>query len=140
LLRKPTRVLHKIKKHITHSRKPNIIYLDDTADNKAVQLAIDINKTKVYGGKDSVGDASGINASLLSGRSPLVLIVRELMFRACELSVHQNLSKKETISLYKNFLEIANTMSKNIADDDQNVKEVVNKSNDDNDDDDNNDN
>jgi hypothetical protein len=39
-------------------------------------------------GSESIGENSGHGALALGGRSPAVLIVRELMYRACELSIN----------------------------------------------------
>jgi|GEM_PF-4523081 hypothetical protein len=55
--------------------------------------------------KESVGATSGSGALSLGGRDPLVLITRELMYRVCELSINHNLSKEETIVLYKHFMD-----------------------------------
>jgi len=59
----------------------------------------------VGGTKENVGTTSGSGALSLGGRDPLVLITRELMYRVCELSLNHNLSKEETLSLYKHFLD-----------------------------------
>lgn len=57
------------------------------------------------GTQENVGANSGSGALSLGGRDPLVLITRELMYRVCELSLNHNLSKEETLALYKHFLE-----------------------------------
>jgi hypothetical protein len=51
---------------------------------------------------------SGENQSALSlgGRSPLVLISRELLYRACELSSNINADTKTTLSIYQQFLDV----------------------------------
>ena len=48
--------LHKIKKHITNSEKPNVIYIDNVTDDRAVKLAMEINRAVTYKGKDSISD------------------------------------------------------------------------------------
>lgn len=55
--------------------------------------------------KESIGATSGSGALSLGGRDPLVLITREFMYRVCELSLNHNLSKEETIALYKHFMD-----------------------------------
>lgn len=55
--------------------------------------------------KESIGATSGSGALSLGGRDPLVLITREFMYRVCELSLNHNLSKEETIVLYKHFMD-----------------------------------
>lgn len=57
------------------------------------------------GTKEKIGTTSGNGALSLGGRDPLVLITRELMYRVCELSLNHNLSKEETLELYKHFLD-----------------------------------
>lgn len=57
------------------------------------------------GAKESLGTTSGSGAMSLGGRDPLVLITREVMYRVCELSLNHNLSKEETLELYKHFLD-----------------------------------
>lgn len=57
------------------------------------------------GTKENIGATSGSGALSLGGRDPLVLITRELMYRVCELSLNHNLSKEETLALYKYFLD-----------------------------------
>ena len=57
------------------------------------------------GTKESVGASSGSGALSLGGRDPLVLITREFMYRVCELSLNHNLSKEETLELYKYFMD-----------------------------------
>lgn len=55
--------------------------------------------------QDSIGVTSGSGALSLGGRDPLVLIIREFMYRVCELSLNHDLDKKDTIALYKYFIE-----------------------------------
>ena len=53
---------------------------------------------------ENIGENSTDGALSLGGRSPTVLITRELMYRACELSMNLNTDTKSTIELYKMFL------------------------------------
>lgn len=57
------------------------------------------------GTKETVGTTSSSGALSLGGRDPLVLITREFMYRVCELSLNHNLTKEETLELYKYFLD-----------------------------------
>ena len=59
----------------------------------------------VGGTKESVGATSSSGALSLGGRDPLVLITREFMYRVCELSLNHNLTKEETLELYKYFMD-----------------------------------
>lgn len=78
--------------------------------------AIDVADTRStsLGFGDSVGDSikggAGQGAVSLGGMSPAVLIVSELMYRVCELSMNSNLNAEQTIDLYKAFLDAAVTI------------------------------
>ena len=65
------------------------------------------------GTNDKIGEESGTGSLSLGGRSPIVLITRELMFRACELSMNLNTNTKQTIEIYKLFLNSIHTITKN---------------------------
>lgn len=56
-------------------------------------------------GLKSIGENSGQSALGLGGRSPAVLITRELMYRACELTANIQASPKVTIKTYERFLQ-----------------------------------
>ena len=55
-------------------------------------------------------DAGGLNAFAgeeeMSGRTPSVLITRELMYRACELATNFNLTKQEATAVYLKTLNV----------------------------------
>jgi len=55
---------------------------------------------------DSIGDKSSSGAVTLGGRDPTVLITRELMFRACELSLNANLEPDDATKIYKGTLDV----------------------------------
>lgn len=63
-------------------------------------------------GSESVKEDSGSTAVALGGRNPAVLITRELMYRACELSINLNLTKEETLKVYYKFLDATLEVSK----------------------------
>ncbi|TVZ56763.1 hypothetical protein OD91_2061 [Lutibacter sp. Hel_I_33_5] len=69
---------------------------------------------KTLDNSDKFSDSNSIGATLLSGRTPSVLIIRELLYRACELSVNHSLSKSEVTNIYKTFLEMAEKITKNM--------------------------
>ncbi len=54
---------------------------------------------------ESIGTSSGRGELALGGRSPAVLITRELLYRACELTNNLNMNEKTSIDVYKMFLE-----------------------------------
>ena len=57
-------------------------------------------------GTKDIGEDAGKGALGLGGRDPEVLIVRELMYRACELSLNLNADQKTTLRIYDRFLRI----------------------------------
>jgi len=48
-----------------------------------------------------------VQAVALGGRDPAVLMLREMLFRVCELSMNLNLSKEETLNAYDKTLATA---------------------------------
>ncbi len=60
----------------------------------------------VAGNGDSIGDKSDQAGLALGGRNPAVLISRELMYRACELSSNLNANQKTTLFIYERFLQV----------------------------------
>ena len=63
--------------------------------------------------QESISEEDGSGSVALGGRSPAVLITREMMFRACELALNLNLDSEKTIEIYKMFLEYTNKLIKN---------------------------
>jgi hypothetical protein len=51
-------------------------------------------------------------AIALGGRNPEVLLARELLYRACELSMNINASPAETRAIYERFLQSIETMAR----------------------------
>ncbi len=79
----------------------------ETADSQGVVLGI---------GSESIGEDSNTNAVALGGRSPAVLLARELMYRACELTMNLNTDEAKTIEVYRMFLDYASGMVKSERD------------------------
>jgi hypothetical protein len=57
-------------------------------------------------GADQLGDTSSDSATALGGRDALVLITRELLFRACELALNTEASYEQSLALYQAALEM----------------------------------
>jgi len=64
------------------------------------------------GTKDSLGLSSGESALSLGGRSPEVLLARELFYRACELSLNTNANSQQATDIYYHFLDAVVQLSK----------------------------
>jgi hypothetical protein len=53
----------------------------------------------------SLSEGVGASVAALGGRSPAVLISREIMYRTCELYVNARMTKEESLSLFKSSLD-----------------------------------
>ena len=51
-----------------------------------------------------IGVNDSYNAMSMGGRSPDVLIMRELLYRACELALNANATPEQTLEIYKFFI------------------------------------
>lgn len=60
---------------------------------------------------DALSEGTSQGALALGGRSPSVLIIREFMYRACELSLNLNATTEQTIEIYKMFIDSAKEIS-----------------------------
>ena len=53
----------------------------------------------------SLSEGTALSVAALGGRSPAVLISREIMYRTCELYVNSRLTKEEAIAIFKASLD-----------------------------------
>ncbi len=67
---------------------------------------INISLISVSGGSDAGGEGEDTQEIEMAGRTPAVLMARELFFRACEFSQNYRLTKDEALGLYKNTLDV----------------------------------
>ncbi len=74
----------------------------DVADVRSVGASLGASTLGEVG---NLGEGSSEGALSLGGRSPSVLIVREMLYRACELSMNLNADAKTTIEIYSKFLD-----------------------------------
>lgn len=65
-----------------------------------------LSQNEMVGGEVTDGALS------LGGRSPTVLITREMMYRACEMSMNLNTDKENTIKIYKMFIDAVKDISR----------------------------
>lgn len=93
-------------------KTPNGFRMCSQPDPDAADSYDDGIELEAGGAKDDgAGLKNSVVGSSLGGRNPEVLIVRELMFRACELSVNYDVNYKEARSIYSEFLQAAVSMS-----------------------------
>jgi hypothetical protein len=59
-----------------------------------------------FGGKDSESDEESSDEVEMQGRTPALLMSRELLYRFCEFSRNHKVSKEEALDLYKHNLKI----------------------------------
>ncbi len=71
--------------------------------------------SQLLGKSAGIGEENGTGALDLGGRSPSVLVTRELMYRACELTLNLRLSNEEAITAYKMFLKALVEVTANIS-------------------------
>lgn len=77
----------------------------------------DLNDAKGSSGSVSVkgvslSDSTSVSVAALGGRSPAVLISREILFRTCEVYVNFRLTKDEAIALFKDSISIVVDVTK----------------------------
>ncbi|MGB0629176.1 MAG: hypothetical protein ACPGRZ_00645 [Alphaproteobacteria bacterium] len=80
----------------------------DSAFNQGDSADLNFSILSVGGGSDSSSDGTSESSeeTELAGRTPGVLMSRELFFRACEFSHNFKLSKEEALTLYNKTLDI----------------------------------
>jgi len=74
----------------------------DVADTRSSGATLGVG---TIGKSENIGEGSSQGALSLGGRSPSVLIVREMLYRACELTMNLNTDTKTTIEVYSKFLD-----------------------------------
>lgn len=65
------------------------------------------------GDTGNIGEGTSQGALSLGGRNPAVLIVREMMYRACELSMNLNTDTNTTIEIYTKFFNAIKDITSN---------------------------
>jgi len=91
-----------------HCRAPS----PDVAMTTSDGFSINAPGPGLYGGNEGITSSAGGGALSLGGRSPALLIAREMLYRACELTSNLNLPKDETIAIYERFLQSIESISK----------------------------
>lgn len=74
----------------------------DVADTSSSGASLEADLSSAA--KDGISEGSTRGALSLGGRDPAVLIVREMMYRACELSMNLNADSNLSIQIYKNIM------------------------------------
>lgn len=88
-----------------HCRAPDPDFTVQSSDSFSVKESLTGASSAGFGGGE--GEA----AVTLGGRSPDVLITRELMFRACEMSSNIGADHETTVAIYSLFLEAIKVIS-----------------------------
>ena len=70
-----------------------------------VQQSDQLNLSIPANGGESLGGGENQTGLSLGGRTPTVLITRELMYRACELAANINADSENSVAIYATFLQ-----------------------------------
>ena len=76
----------------------------DSEFNQQQGGSVDLSVVK-FGGQEKVSEEIQSEEIQLSGRTPSILMARELLYRVCEHSNNQRLSKNESTTLFKSALQ-----------------------------------
>ncbi len=79
-------------------------------------------------GGTGISGGKSFDAAVAGGRSPGLLALREILYRACELSLNLNADKQLTLEIYKHFLGKAIDASKALAQSQGSAGETLNGS------------
>jgi hypothetical protein len=82
----------------------------DVADTASNGIGLSASE---FGSKEGISESHSRGAVALGGRSPAVLITREVMYRTCEIVMNLALDKKEALDLYIKTLNLVQSISKN---------------------------
>ena len=78
---------------------------------KTIALIFSINLLSDGNTKDGEAISSASQDTELEGRTPVLLLSRELLFRQCEFSYNNNLNHAEALKLYNRNLDIIKTLA-----------------------------
>lgn len=79
------------------SPSPDVVVGSSTAFNESMPL-------KLLGSEQAAGNTQ-FDTAMLGGRSPTVLISREILFRGCELASNYPLTTEQVLALFRDSLE-----------------------------------
>ncbi len=82
----------------------------DATFSQSEQGDVSVSLVSVGSGSDAGGESEGSQETELAGRTPTVLITRELLYRLCEFSKNHDLDKKDATALYTKTLEIVKSV------------------------------
>ncbi|MFK8013800.1 MAG: hypothetical protein AB8B80_17305 [Marinicellaceae bacterium] len=78
------------------------------AHNKGITLGL----TQAGSESEQLGDTKSQSDTSLGGRGPSALIVREVLYRSCEMTLNVNASEEETEAIFFKTLNILSNMIK----------------------------
>ncbi len=83
----------------------------DVADTSSA--GVSLGASLGIGGVEGVSEGRTQGALSLGGRDPAVLIVREMMYRACELSINHNADITQSMEIYTHFMNATKDLISN---------------------------
>jgi hypothetical protein len=82
--------------------------ISDVADTESNSMGLGFS---VVGKSESINEGASRGAISLGGRSPAVLITREVMYRTCEMVMNLDLDKKEALDIYIYTLDLVRSVA-----------------------------
>jgi hypothetical protein len=82
--------------------------MSDVADTESASVGLGAS---IIGKSESINEGASRGALALGGRSPSVLITREVMYRTCEMIMNLELNKKEALDLYIQTLNLVKSVT-----------------------------
>lgn len=100
-----------INTYVQPNNNQNMLCLEpdpDIASTFNSSLSLGAN---IAGNNDTLSGSEGSTAVSTGGLSPVVLITREMLYRACELSMNSNANAEQQLAIYQMFLQSIEKLS-----------------------------
>jgi hypothetical protein len=83
--------------------------------DEGVSVSEGLNLSLPGAGAAGIGEQAGVQAVSLGRPGPIVQLARELLFRACELSLNLDADATETRAIYERFLSTLESIAPSLA-------------------------
>ncbi len=94
------------------SKNDNILVCSQNSADAAFDQGSNesLNASLPTGSSEGIGNQSSADDVEMSGRTPSLLMARELMYRSCEFAANYNLNKEDAQALYEKTLNLIGTV------------------------------